>query len=209
MLIIPWEGNAEFVASFRRVQQNTIVPIERCWTLWQMAKQAAWLDGEIWECGVYKGGTAALIADAIRGSTKRLRLFDSFAGIPYKDEADNHNVGDFAFADIEAVRSLVRYENTFIHKGVIPDVFAGLEYNSISFCHVDVDMYRSVLSCCEFIWYRLCVGGCMVFDDYGHPFCSGAKKEVDEFFADKGVYPILASGHDKGDSAVVFKNGST
>lgn len=45
----------------------------------------------------------------------------------------------------------------------------------------------------------------MVFDDYGHPGCAGAKKAVDEFFADKGIYPIMAAGHDKGDSALVFK----
>jgi O-methyltransferase len=30
----------------------------------------------------------------------------------------------------------------------------------------------------------------MVFDDYGEPTCPGARKAVDEFFADKPETPI-------------------
>lgn len=31
----------------------------------------------------------------------------------------------------------------------------------------------------------------MVFDDYGFPTCPGARKAVDEFFADKRETPIV------------------
>jgi O-methyltransferase len=32
-------------------------------------------------------------------------------------------------------------------------------------------------------------GGIMIFDDYGFLSCPGAKLAVDEYFADKPVYP--------------------
>ena len=40
--------------------------------------------------------------------------------------------------------------------------------------YVDVDIYASVLSCCEFFFPRLNPGGVMVFDDYGLITCAGA-----------------------------------
>ena len=61
----------------------------------------------------------------------------------------------------------------------------------IALAHVDVDIYRSVWDCCEFIYPRLQVGGAMVFDDYGFPTCPGARKAVDEFFRNKPETPII------------------
>jgi O-methyltransferase len=56
---------------------------------------------------------------------------------------------------------------------------------------VDVDVYRSILDCCEFIYPRLKTGGVMVFDDYGFPTCPGARKAVDEFFTGKPETPVI------------------
>ena len=61
----------------------------------------------------------------------------------------------------------------------------------VAFAHVDVDVYQSVWDCCEFIYPRLTTGGVMVFDDYGFPTCPGARKAVDEFFANKPETPII------------------
>jgi len=33
-------------------------------------------------------------------------------------------------------------------------------------------------------------GGCMIFDDYGFPSCPGARRAVDEAFADKPEIPL-------------------
>lgn len=55
---------------------------ERAKWLWESASQALSLDGEFWECGVYRGGSARLPAELIKTSDKphRLRLFDTFEG---------------------------------------------------------------------------------------------------------------------------------
>lgn len=132
--------------------------------------------GEIWECGVYKGGTAM----ALSGFNRPLRLFDTFEGMPEVSEHDNfHKKGDFK------VDSIPNIPKADIHKGWIPDTFKGLENSKIGFAHIDVDIYQSVKDCIEFIEPRLVKGGIMVFDDYGFRTCKGAKKAVDEMLGKK------------------------
>ena len=81
---------------------------------------------------------------------------------------DLHRKDDFADTSVEAVSSFVGKED-FIryHAGFIPDTFRGLESMRIAFAHVDVDIHRSILDSCAFIYPRLLQGGIMVFDDYG------------------------------------------
>jgi len=73
----------------------------------------------------------------------------------------------------------------------MPATFAEREKARIAFAHVDVDIYRSVLDCCEFIYPRLVQGGFMLFDDYGFASCPGARRAVDEFFLDAPETPIV------------------
>ena len=64
-----------------------------------------------------------------------------------------------------------------------------------------MDIYKSVIDCCEFIYPRLLKGGVLIFDDYGFRSCPGAKKAVDYFFRDKIEVPlILPTGQ-----AIIFK----
>lgn len=77
-----------------------------------------------------------------------------------------------------------------------------MEGDAVSFAHIDVDLYASVLDCCRFIYPRLVRGGFMVFDDYGFPTCPGARKAVDDYFATAPSYPlVLPTGR-----ALVFKS---
>jgi len=154
----------------RAKKYNTLVDRFR---LNKLYKYCSMTEGEIWECGVYKGGTA----NALAGFNRKLRLFDTFEGMPEVSEFDNfHKKGDFK-ADIPDI------PNAFIYKGFIPDTFRGLEHCKIGFAHVDVDIYQSVLDCCEFIVPRL--NGIIVFDDYGFRTCKGAKMAVDYYFGNK------------------------
>jgi O-methyltransferase len=89
-----------------------------------------------------------------------------------------------------------------VRQGFIPDTFCGLEQAQIAFAHIDVDIYKSIADCLNFIWPRLSVGGFMVFDDYGFPSCPGARASVDQFFVDKTCAPLcLQTGQ-----ALVFKS---
>jgi hypothetical protein len=153
------------------------------------------------ECGVYKGGSALLIARAIQAarsaggpSAVELLLFDTFEGMPDTTGADAqvHTAGDFGDTSLEAVAKVMSpFPFASLHPGLIPASLNGLEDHRFSFVHIDVDLYRSTLDCLEFFYPRLVPGGIMLFDDYGMTIYEHAeKKAVDEFFALKPEKPI-------------------
>lgn len=189
-LFSPWLA-PEFQSLMRRVEPLTLVSRERCWILWSLALQCARVRGNFLEAGVYKGGTAILLRAALEKSgvtgDKRLRLFDTFAGMPATDASrDYHKLGDFDDTSVATVRERVGTPAYIdYHEGFIPKTFDGLEGEDIAFAHIDVDIYRSVADCCAFVYPRLSPCGVMVFDDYGFPGCPGARQAVDEFLADK------------------------
>ncbi len=187
----PWLA-PDFVALFNRVSPYTVVDIERCWTIWQALSQSLHVEGDVMEAGVFQGGTAKLIREAIGPRTdKNFYLFDSFEGMEKVSQVDRHSKGDFADTSVEGVQAVVGTE-PFIHyrKGWVPDTFAGLEDRKFCFAHIDLDLYQGVLDCLSFVYPRLTSGGSIVFDDYGFASCPGARRAVDEFFADKPERPL-------------------
>ncbi len=190
----PWLDPKGFAELYGRVRLHTLVDSERCYVLHSLARQAIHVAGEFWECGVYRGGTARLLADVVRDSRRPLRLFDTFSGMPPVRKAlDWHQEGDFADTSLPAVRRLVDYDCAVFHKGVIPESFAGLGPSRIAFAHVDVDLYQSVFDSSAFLYPRLAPGGFLVFDDYGWPSCVGARYAVDDYFRDKPEVPLVLS----------------
>ncbi len=162
----PWLGYGEFEAYYDKARPHTLVSPDRCHLLYSLALQALHLEGEFWECGVYRGGTALLLASLIADKSdvaRRpiLRLFDTFEGMPVTDpERDCHHRGDFSDTSLETVmhrvgnRDIVRF-----HRGFIPGSFESLEESTIALSHIDVDIYNSVIDCCKFIYPRTSPGG--------------------------------------------------
>ena len=185
-----WDRDPRFNEIMKSITY-TLVDRIRCYMLYQFAMQAARLEGEVAEIGVYRGGTARLLASAFGPSGKTVHLFDTFEGMPSTDpDRDAHHKGDFSDTSLESVqRSLEGCGNVAFYPGFFPGTappIAGLKF---SLAHIDVDIYRSVLDCCEFFYPRMVAGGMMVFDDYGFESCPGAKTAVDEFFRDKRERP--------------------
>jgi O-methyltransferase len=203
-LFSPWFSK-EFERYYDRAARRSLVSRDRCYVLYSLGRQAAHVHGDFWECGVYKGGTAAMLAALLRDAApeKRLHLFDTFEGMPETDaQKDLHKQGDFADTSLNAVKAYVGGdERVVFHPGFIPVTFAGLDEEPIAFAHIDVDIYKSIMDCLDFIWPRLSPGGVIVFDDYEFPTCPGARQALDTFFAPKQEVPLcLATGQ-----AIVFK----
>lgn len=82
----------------------------------------------------------------------------------------------------EAVKKyLSSFCNVQIHAGAFKEICAKVAHAAFSLVHIDVDIYRSTVSCLEFFWPRLSDGGIIVVDDYGFVACQGAKQAVDTF----------------------------
>ena len=88
-LFSPWFGSGEFARYHALAAPRTVVSADRCHILYTLLSQAVHASGDIWECGVYKGGTAAMMAAWLRDKhpSKKLCLFDTFAGMPETDPA--------------------------------------------------------------------------------------------------------------------------
>ncbi len=185
----PWLGHGDFVAAYEGVKEKTLVSPDRCYLLWKLAQHARQLRGDFIECGVYRGGTALLLARTLPSEGKTLWLFDSFEGLPKESAAqgDFYKQGTFNETSLKEVSQLLLpyAKRLEVRKGWIPSTFAGLDHLQFSFAHVDVDLHDPALACCEFIYPRLVPGGAMVFDDYGYPACRGEREAVDKFFAGK------------------------
>jgi hypothetical protein len=161
----------------------TIVGVDRVDQLKVLVRQTVNLPkGEFWECGVFNGGTASIIANNVPAD-REIKLFDSFEGLPKTHAYDNfHKQGEFGNANFEMVYNYFKdYNNVKIKKGFVPDTFFGLEDSIIAFCHLDLDLYEGYKATLEFVWPRLVIGGVILFDDYHAATCLGAKQAVDAF----------------------------
>ncbi len=202
-------GDAEFRAAWERVAPFTMTGPERGLALWQAVH--AVLDngvpGAFVECGVWKGGSAMLMALALlaRGETQReLILFDTFDGMTAPGPEDRDLNGDHA-ADLmagsrgEAVAELVR---AAVPMDAVREALAGTGYDMrlvrmvpgdlsrtlprtqtlrIALLRLDTDFHDSTLAGLTHLYPRLAPGGVLIVDDYGH--WQGARKAVEDYFA--------------------------
>ncbi len=195
-LYSPWEGAPDFAEHYRAVRGHTLVSPDRCYVLWRTLRQALRLPGDVVECGVFRGGTALLeartLAAAEPATPRTLHLFDSFAGMPAGVAAEESFApGDLGRTSPERVRRLLA-DHPFarLHVGFIPATFAGLELQRVAWAHVDLDIAEAVRDAIAFLFPRLVPGGFLIFDDYGFPSCSGARRAVDEAFENRPEVPL-------------------
>ena len=178
------------VEHLRLLSEVSLVDTYRMMILLRLLRSTASVEGEVWELGVYRGGTAVLIRNELaRTGYTTFRLFDTFAGMPATDaERDLHQAGDFAGTSLAEVQEIVG-RDPFLdwRPGVVPETFAGLESAVLRFVHVDLDIYAPILATLEFAWPRMNPGAIVVFDDYGFVTCPGARAAVDEFCAARGL----------------------
>jgi O-methyltransferase len=168
----------DFLEAWAPLADGTDTPVCKCkaFKLYDLATQALHhVPGHFYECGVYRGATASIIAAAI-DTQRELHLYDTFTGIAGAQPIDEgHQNGDFGDVDLAAVKA--RVPTAVIHQGPIPTTFEDL--GPIAFAHIDVDVFQAHLDAIDFIWPRMSSGGIMVFDDYAQPSCRGAHMAVD------------------------------
>ncbi len=194
-LFQPWLSE-QWSAKLHTGDPTSCVSADRKYVLCQLLEQSVLtLAGDVAECGVYQGGTAKIFAERLHelGVAKQLHLFDTFEGMPETDPRyDLIQRGDFSNTSLEAVRAYVGpYDNVEYHPGLVPATLAAVSGRTFCFAHIDLDIYHPIAAATEFFYARLATGGIMLYDDYGFPSCPGARKAVDEFFADKPERPVV------------------
>ena len=194
-----------------RVAGYTMTSVERQIALIQAVRHLVHyrIEGAVVECGVWRGGSSMAIALTLaqEGDTSRdVYLFDTFEGMTPSQDVDKTVAGTpaqslldrdlnkagwiWAVADIEEVRKNVSstgypQERVRYVKGPVEATIpAQAPSGPIALLRLDTDWYQSTKHELTHLFPLLRDGGVLIIDDYGH--WEGAKKAVDEYFADYG-----------------------
>ena len=169
------------------------------------------IPGDIVECGVWKGGSMMAAARTLLESgdrTRHLHLFDTFEGMTAPTGEDVALTGESAAdlmaastdpetaesvwcrAPLDVVRQAmasVGYDGSKIHyiKGRVEDTIPDAAPERIALLRLDTDWYESTRHEMIHLFPRLCLGGVLILDDYGHWL--GARRAVDEYLGEHNV----------------------
>ena len=145
--------------------------------LFNQALIATEISGEMAELGVFKGGSAAMIALVGLPSGKTVHLFDTFAGFP-----DGNHGGMFSDTSLEYVmEQLSPLPNVQFHVGLFQETSPAMEGTVWCFVHLDGDLYETTRAGLEFFYPAMSVGGIILLDDFGRDDWPGVEKAAREF----------------------------
>lgn len=174
-----------------RAKTNLVLRDGEAYSIYSGVLETAKIAGAIAEVGVFKGGSARLMACA-KGD-RELHLFDTFEGLPRVNREHDPDFREGTFrGTLEEVKAvLAGVSNVQFHKGLFPDSAAGLEHLRFSFVNVDVDLYESTRSCLEWFYPRMTPGGMLISHDFD---ADGVRKAFRDFFGDKPEVLIELTG---------------
>jgi O-methyltransferase len=176
----------------RVVPRHTMIAPRLLFPMHDLAAQVAreGVEGAIVECGVWNGGSLALLGRAM-GGDRDAWAFDSFEGLPPPTEKDPEIVRRNYFRGWNA-GSPARVAEGWARCGLPPDrlhvvpgwfeqTFPRSEIPTIAVLHIDADWYESVLLCLERWYDRVEEGGVVILNDWN--LYAGADKAVADFLA--------------------------
>ena len=170
----------KYALLYDRYQKYTMIPKELFILNLDLCHSFSRLEGDYVECGVWRGGMSAAIAEVL-GKRKRFHLFDSFEGLPKAKEIDGKEAlawqkntssegyfdncaADERFA-IEAMK-LAKHADYLLHKGWFEKTLPISITQPVSILRLDGDWYDSIMVCLENIYPKVVSGGLIIIDDY-------------------------------------------
>jgi hypothetical protein len=197
----------EFHDLYERCRPFTMTSIERLYALYRSVEYvcASKLEGDLAECGVWQGGSCMLMALALmrhRSMTRRIWMFDTYAGHPQPDgerdidlwgnraidewrrhQADG-TAGEWGVASLGRVQANLAstgYPESRLRfvEGMVENTVPGNVPKALALLRLDTDWYESTKVALLHFYPRLVSGGVLIIDDYGH--YKGQRQAVDEY----------------------------
>jgi len=208
------------------VNKNTMTSKERIYGLIEAVKYITrfGIEGDIVECGVWKGGSMMAVAKTLlrdNSTDRQLYLYDTYEGMSEPTEADANFQNEsaesllaksnrttssvWAYSALETVQqgmATTKYPAANIHyvKGKVEDTIPADVPGKIALLRLDTDWYESTKHELVHLFPKLQRGGVLIIDDYG--FWKGARKAVDEYFAENKVQILLSRMDNTGRIAI-------
>jgi hypothetical protein len=212
-------SDAFFTEIAAKVRPHTLTfgsGAEGPWALYQSIEYIVrnQIPGDIAECGVWSGGSMLLVALALMhfgDTSRRLYLYDTFAGMPRPDTIDARWDGLPALPTWERFRQDGRswcYGGTQDHvrgvvsssgypadkfvfvEGRVEDTIPATRPERISLLRLDTDLYSSTYHELRHLYPLLTPGGILIIDDYGA--FQGARLATDRFIEENRL-PLFLS----------------
>jgi O-methyltransferase len=194
---LPWAIPPQVQHLINIVQPYTMVDPLRLAMLHQLAQEVP-DEGDVVECGVCNGGSAAVLASVIRNHPKKsLWLYDTFQGIPpptARDGAEAQNYSGHLIGRVDRVNEVLARvgfprERAVIREGLFEDSFKQPLPQSVALLHIDADWYEGVLEALKTFYPLIPDGGIVILDDFGH--WEGAREAFYDFCAICDTRPVL------------------
>lgn len=181
--------------------------VERAYSLYVGCKYIIGnnIEGDFVECGVWKGGSAMIMAHTLLSlsiQNRKIYLYDTFEGMsdPENIDVDINNVAAKSLLDMNDKRTSCvwcyateeevkhnllstgyRAENLFFIKGKVEETIPNVIPEKVALLRLDTDWYASTYHEMVNLYPRLTKSGVLIIDDYGH--WVGAKKAIDDYFS--------------------------
>ena len=205
-----------FISEFETLEPNTATSIERMYALKEAVKYVVSnnIDGDLVECGVWKGGSMMAVAYTLLKEKKQdrdLYLFDTYEGMSkptdldisfegkkadtqFEENKKGEDSSDWCFASLDEVKQNVLktgYDSEKIHfiKGKVENTLPKNAPKQIALLRLDTDWYESTKHELIHLFPKLVSGGVLILDDYG--YWAGAKKAVDEYVSQNKIKILL------------------
>lgn len=213
----PFDMEPEFLELFEICRAATMTSIERMYALYKAVEHivVTGVEGDLAECGVWRGGSAMMMALALRrfGCTDRtIWLYDTFAGMTPPGSQDVQAMsGRSAAAILDesprtdddpfwGIASRASVETNLGRTGYAAEKFRLVEGDvlqtlpehapaRLALLRLDTDWYASTRHELENLYPLVTRGGVLIVDDYG--YWRGARRAVDEYFSRPGAAPPL------------------
>lgn len=206
--------DADFQTIYEMCRDQTMTSLDNMYSLYASVKYIveSGIDGDLVECGVWKGGSAMLMAETLLlfGENKRkIYLYDTFEGMPEPDDIDvkirthtsgkemwqeKQQSGGWAVAGKNEVRKNLektKYpkENFVFVKGKVEETIPRVKPQKISILRLDTDWFSSTYHELTHLYPILNRGGILIIDDYGS--WSGSKEATDKYFSENNTKMYL------------------
>lgn len=187
--------------NWEAIRELTLVDPFRLGSILDILESTITVKGDIVECGSYKGGCGILIGLWLKENNinKKIHLLDSFAGLPEPHSSfdKGYKKGQF-MSDLELIKSNVLKfdleDSIILHQGWFRDTIPKIkDLNSISFLHIDCDLYTSTNDCFPQFYPKVVEGGAIVLDDYNDGG-GGEKLAINDYLLANSIVEVIELG---------------